>query len=53
MTEVINKLNEKLSQLDKLRGTGHWDSHQNNLWHALYAKLVTLQKGYYKCQQSK
>lgn len=27
---------ERLDELDKLRGTGAWDSHQNNLWHTLY-----------------
>jgi hypothetical protein len=29
-------LKERLEELDKLRGTDCWDSHQNNLWHALY-----------------
>lgn len=53
MTQAIDQLNEKLAKLDTLRGTKYWDSHQNNLWHSLYARLVTLQKEYYKCQQSK
>jgi len=38
----LEALNKRMEEIDKLRGTGYWDSHYDNLWHSLYKKYLEI-----------
>jgi hypothetical protein len=39
----MKTIEERLAELDKLRGTGYWDFHYDCLWHRLYKLLLNKQ----------
>jgi len=40
----LKALNNRMEEIDKLRGTGYWDSHYDNLWHSLYKRYLELKE---------
>jgi len=38
----IQAIQQRLAELDKLRGTGYWDFHYDCLWHSLYKRELEL-----------